>query len=143
MAEQRSPKPQVVGSNPSWPVRFITKMNKIEFIKKNIYIFFIIITLIFFLSLNYFFALKEELKIISYILIVSSILLYIYKTKYIKKITEYLKDSKTELKNITWPKLKDARQSTFAVLIIVLITSIIIWILDSILTYIIAYILKG
>ncbi len=143
MAEQRSPKPQVGGSNPSWPVRFITKMNKIEFIKKNIYIFFIIITLIFFLSLNYFFALKEELKIISYILIVSSILLYIYKTKYIKKITEYLKDSKTELKNITWPKLKDARQSTFAVLIIVLITSIIIWILDSILTYIIAYILKG
>ena len=139
MEEQRSPKPQVGGSNPSWPVT--KKMNTIDFIKKK-YKFLIIIISLFLLTANYYFNLKKELKIFNYSIIILTTF-FICNIWLTKKIIEYLKESKNEIKNITWPEINDAKKSSLTILLIVLITSIIIWILDSILTYIITYILKG
>lgn len=56
-------------------------------------------------------------------------------------INDYIKDIKTEIKQIHWPKKKDINQATLMVLLIVLLTSIILWIIDSILIYIISKII--
>ncbi|HIH2763662.1 MAG TPA: preprotein translocase subunit SecE [Candidatus Azoamicus sp.] len=50
----------------------------------------------------------------------------------------YFKDVKLEFNNITWTDKADLRQTTFIILLIIFFTSLFLWIIDSILTYIVS-----
>ncbi len=52
-----------------------------------------------------------------------------------------IKEIKHEIKNISWPNKKEINQSTLIIMIILLLTSLVLWIIDSIFTYIISNIL--
>ncbi|MDP2762991.1 MAG: preprotein translocase subunit SecE, partial [Enterobacteriaceae bacterium] len=66
------------------------------------------------------------------------ILILLITTKYNEKLVNTLHEAKNELKIITWPNRKEITQSTLSVIAIISCTSLILWILDSILTYIIS-----
>jgi len=48
----------------------------------------------------------------------------------IQKVTQFLKEAKTELKKVTWPTPKQTMASTAVVIILVFIVSLILGIID-------------
>ena len=59
----------------------------------------------------------------------------------IKKITQFLKDAKMELKKVTWPTPKQTLASTAVVIILVFIVSFILGIIDFALAKAVKFIL--
>jgi len=108
--------------------------------KKYINIFIIILLIIAIPIINYF-IINTLLKISLFIIIIFNLGFIFIKTNYYKQMISFIQETKTELKNITWSKRKEIIQSTLAVLAIILCTSIVLWIIDSILTYIISKII--
>jgi preprotein translocase subunit SecE len=51
---------------------------------------------------------------------------------------EKLKETKNELKLISWPSKKEVNQTILIVLILIVLTSACFWFIDSILVYIIS-----
>jgi len=102
-------------------------------------LFTVTITIIFIL-INYFAINKKITLLLTTCLYMSTLIIYFFITQK-EYINLYLKDIKLEIKNIHWPEKKEINQTTLMVLIIVLSTSIILWIIDSLLTYIVSKII--
>lgn len=64
------------------------------------------------------------------------------KEGFIKKITRFLKEVKSEMKKVTWPNRKELTSYTVIVIVSVFIVAGIIWILDSAFTGILGLIIK-
>lgn len=47
------------------------------------------------------------------------------------KISDFLKNVRAELKNVTWPARKDVKASTAVVIALVMISAVYFWIVDS------------
>ncbi|TCP91195.1 protein translocase subunit secE/sec61 gamma [Cricetibacter osteomyelitidis] len=56
-----------------------------------------------------------------------------------KKALNFFSESKTELKRITWPVRQEAMQTTFIVIGVVVVTSLILWGFDSIILSILTF----
>ncbi|OGY49732.1 MAG: preprotein translocase subunit SecE [Candidatus Buchananbacteria bacterium RIFCSPHIGHO2_02_FULL_40_13] len=55
----------------------------------------------------------------------------------VNKLIQYVKDSKNEIKKVTWPTRKEVKQHTFLVIGISLATALFLGIIDYILTQLI------
>ena len=53
------------------------------------------------------------------------------------KIRKYFRDTKSELKKVSYPSLKQVRNNTLLVLLCVLIVGIFVWVFDGVATFII------
>ena len=53
------------------------------------------------------------------------------------KIRKYFRDTKSELKKVSYPALKQVRNNTLLVLLCVLIVGIFVWVFDGVATFII------
>ena len=53
------------------------------------------------------------------------------------KIRKYFRDTKSELKKVSYPSLKQVRNNTLIVLLCVLIVGIFVWVFDGIATFVI------
>lgn len=53
----------------------------------------------------------------------------------LEKITQYIKDSKNELKKVTWPTKKEVKQHTFLVIGISVGVALFLGLVDYILTF--------
>ena len=53
------------------------------------------------------------------------------------KIRKYFRDTKSELKKVSYPSLKQVRNNTIIVLLCVLIVGIFVWIFDAVATLVI------
>ena len=53
------------------------------------------------------------------------------KPNFFARIANYFKEVKAELKKVVWPTLKKVRQNTLIVIIYVLIVGLVIWALDA------------
>lgn len=112
---------------------------KLFFHQNGKFLFIVLITSIFIL-LNYISINKKNILLIStifYLFILSTYLFYMYKTK----MVVFISNLKMEIGSIHWPKKKEINQTALMVIIITLLTSAILWIIDSILTYIISTII--
>ena len=58
-----------------------------------------------------------------------------------KSFTEFFKAARVELKKIVWPTQQETLQSTIAVVLVVFAMSILLWGLDSLLSYLVALLL--
>ena len=134
MVEQRSPKPRVGGSSPSWPESFY--LNKMKNYKTKKYIAIKIIILLALLTIINILIQKKivMLLIISVIIIISTIILF-------KNKKSDLLDLKSEIKSISWPDKKEVNQSMLTVTLIIIGASLIIWLIDSTLTFLISKII--
>lgn len=59
------------------------------------------------------------------------------KVGFFKKISNYLKETKSELKKVTWPTKKQVINNTLVVLAFVFLVGACIWSLDFIMTFLI------
>ncbi|HIH2762400.1 MAG TPA: preprotein translocase subunit SecE [Candidatus Azoamicus sp.] len=50
----------------------------------------------------------------------------------------FFKDVRLEFNNINWTDISELRQTAFIILLIIFCTSLFLWIIDSILTYIVS-----
>lgn len=113
-------------------------MKKIKtFFQTNKKILFIILITSIFIFLNYISINKKNILLTStglYLIILSAYIFFIYK----QTILVFVHGLKMEVKTIYWPTKKEMNQTTLMVIVITLLASIILWIVDSILTYIIS-----
>lgn len=65
----------------------------------------------------------------------------LYATHQGKGFTRLLKDSRIELKRVTWPTKQDTVTSTWQVLVVILVAALILWIFDSILKVLVEFII--
>lgn len=57
------------------------------------------------------------------------------KPNFFAKMANYFKEVKSELKKVVWPTFKKVRQNTLIVIIYVLIVGLVIWALDMLFTW--------
>ena len=57
------------------------------------------------------------------------------KTNIFKKMVNYFKDVKSEMKKVVWPTFAKVRQNTLIVIVYVLIVGVVIWALDMLFTW--------
>ena len=55
----------------------------------------------------------------------------------LSKTSDFLKNVREELKNVTWPERKDVKASTAVVIALVIVSAVYFWIVDSALAMII------
>ena len=58
------------------------------------------------------------------------------------KATEFLTNVRDELKKVTWPSRKDTYASTVVVIVLVLVVGVYLWLVDSVLSALIRFLLK-
>lgn len=57
------------------------------------------------------------------------------KPNFFARIANYFREVKSELKKVVWPTFKKIRQNTLIVIIYVLIVGLVIWALDMLFTW--------
>lgn len=57
------------------------------------------------------------------------------KPNFFKKIVNYFKEVKAEMKKVVWPSFAKVRKNTTIVIIYVLIIGVVIWALDMLFTW--------
>jgi len=55
----------------------------------------------------------------------------------LSKTSDFLKNVREELKNVTWPERKDVKASTIVVIALVVVSAVYFWIVDSVLALLI------
>ena len=132
MAEQRSPKPQVMGSSPFWPEKnrhFMLKKNTNDII---IWCLIILITAssfyFFYFFPGYLFITRMMALLASFFF---SFILVIY-TKLGLFCWNYTKEAFKEVHLITWPSNKDTMQMTLVISGLVILMGILLCLVDAI-----------
>jgi len=59
------------------------------------------------------------------------------------KTTEFLANVRSELRKVTWPTRKDTYASTVVVIALVLVVAVFLWVIDSALSTMIRFLLRG
>ena len=57
-------------------------------------------------------------------------------------LVRYIKETRQELKKVSWPSKKDLFKNTGVVLTVVVSSTILVWVLDTILSSVLGFILK-
>ncbi|AHG60320.1 preprotein translocase subunit SecE [Buchnera aphidicola] len=118
------------------------KQNESKILEKikwlSVSVFFILSIFI-----NYYFYEKQLLLriLIIFFLVICSISILLC-TKKGKNIFSYIKMSKKEMQKITWPEYKETLYTTFIVISVTIIISLILWGLDNIIFRLIAFIIS-
>jgi preprotein translocase subunit SecE len=58
------------------------------------------------------------------------------------KTTEFLANVRSELQKVTWPTRKDTYASTVVVITLVLVVAVFLWVIDSVLSTMIRFLLR-
>lgn len=105
--------------------------------------FFISIILITSIFINFFFDKLDFFTRVSIValLIICAVSIAIY-TKKAKNIFSYIYASKNEMKKIIWPQYKETLYTTFIIIFVTILISLILWSLDSIIFRLIAFIIS-
>lgn len=99
----------------------------------------ILVTLLYFF-INYLFIDKKKILFLATFFYIFIVLIYLYN-KYKKDFFLILDNIKLEIKSISWPSKSDVKQTSLMVIAFVFFSSLILWIIDSFLTYIISKIM--
>ncbi|WP_367670684.1 preprotein translocase subunit SecE [Sodalis-like secondary symbiont of Drepanosiphum platanoidis] len=113
--------------------------------EKNIDIIKLIFIIIFNICIATICKIKEINFILQFITIISIFFIELYifiKTFYGKIFISFVHKSLIETKKIIWPSSRDTLNTTIVIFIVTLLVSIILWILDTILIYIISIIIQ-
>lgn len=101
---------------------------------KNIFVFTVLLFLFLIFVMSLYFN-KPYLFI--FLPVIISFAFFIYYLNNKETVNVYFRDIKFEFNSIKWIDKMDLRQTSFIILIIIFLTSLFLWIVDSILTYIV------
>ena len=86
------------------------------------------------LGFYYFDELSTLLKVVSLILLVSVAVGVAWTTVKGKETVAFLKEAQIEVRKVVWPTRHETLQTTFFVLVVVVIFAILLWLLDLLLS---------
>ena len=109
------------------------KKKIINFKNFPIFILFFVLLLIAIGSLYFN---KIYVFILFLIICLFSFFIFYYYNK--SNVNIFFKDVRLEFNNINWTDISELRQTAFIILLIIFCTSLFLWIIDSILTYIVS-----
>ena len=155
MAEQRSPKPQVGGSIPSWPAIFRQEnyecgkekssqlmSEKIESEGRNQdWLKWILVATLIMVGvyLNSYFSSESLLLRTIGLVVIAGVVGWIASlTAKGSALIDLCLEARVEIRKVVWPSRQETTQTTIVVLIVILIVAIILWLLDSMLNGIIS-----
>ena len=147
MAEQRSPKPQVGGSIPFWPAKQVdwefemgskkamTKkqagkesssfLNNIKWLLVFAMIVFGVVANIHYSDISG--AVRAAVGLVGFLLALS-----IYFSTYSGvKAWAFIKGAQAEMRKVTWPTRPETMQMTMIVIIVLIVTSLLLWCVDG------------
>lgn len=64
------------------------------------------------------------------------------KPNIFKRIASYFRDLRSEFKKVTWPSKKQVINNTIVVIVVVAVSGVLIWGLDSLLTFLVRLLLN-
>ena len=137
LAERRSPKPQVVGSIPSGPARFImnSTLNNILWLVSLTAAFAAVIL----------FTYLEDLGLLYRVLMLVGLMALslgvLGQTEFGKNAVKLISDARIEIAKVVWPGRGETTQMTIMVLVMILILALVFWGLDSLLSFLSRFIL--
>ena len=146
MVERRSPKPNVGGSSPSWPAKSIARKSHPGDTKSMSVsteqqaasnldpLKWVIVVLLVGAAVagNWYYASQPILyRVIAVVALVAMAGWVFTLTGPGKAFLGMLKDARIETRKIVWPSRKETNQVTGVVLLVVLIMSLILWLLDT------------
>ncbi len=137
LVEQRSPKPRVGGSSPSWSAIFKKIMNakteknsSFDTIK-----LLIAITILVGGIVGYYHFIEYETiyRVLGLLAAVALAILFVFQTAKGKALWHFTGASKAEVRKVVWPTRQETIQTTLVIMVVVLITSVFLWGVDSVL----------
>ncbi len=143
LAEQRSPKPQVGGSSPSWPASVSRQMNnKVKIQKVWLDRFVEILAgaiLIAALWAHYYFnELAVPVRFAGWIVVLGAVAGLLMLTELGRRSYAFVREAANEMYKVVWPTRAETLQSTFVVIVVVAIIALIVWGIDTILIKIVS-----
>ena len=146
MVEQRSPKPQVGGSSPSWPAREL-EPNGVNVMNDNVeqeqsslldtlkLLGSVLILLVGIVSYYYLVQVSILFRVLMVLASVVVSLVIFFQTQRGKTLWEFFQGSRVEIKKVIWPTRQETFQTTLTVFVFVLIMGIFFWLLDFLLLF--------
>ena len=84
----------------------------------------------------YYFASQSLLLRVVGLLVIAGLATFIvYQTDLGKRIVDFFRDARTEVRKVVWPSRAETTQTTVTVFIIVVIVGIFLWLFDMLLAY--------
>ncbi|AYN24460.1 preprotein translocase subunit SecE [Buchnera aphidicola] len=120
----------------------IPNQKKDKHLEKIKWFFIIVIFITSFFINNFFDKVGFFTRTFIVTLLISFAISIAVYTKKIKKIFLYIKASKNEMKKITWPQYKETLYTTFIIISVTIVISLLLWGLDSIIFRLIAFIIS-
>ena len=150
LVEQRSPKPQVVGSSPSWPAKIKCKVNVSKQIKtvanaKEInpildYATWMVLSLLVigFVMFSQFNKMTGMAIKLGYSIVAFAICMLVYSfTAMGRETLNFAKLSRIEFLKIVWPNQQEASRMTMMVVFAVAVLALLLWLLDAVLFWLV------
>ena len=140
LAEQRSPKPQVVGSSPSWPGIRMTNSPKLT----KDYLVWSFIFILWGLGIYGLSSISTSYKIVPIaitIVLVATSIIVLRKTEFAKQKFEAFSKIKIEFSKVSWASLEATRKTALMVGFLIFLFALIMWAVDSFFTYIVKILL--
>ena len=156
MAEQRSPKPQVGGSIPSWPARckfgriamgvcarliFLSSSKEIGIGASLDWLKWGLVGIIVALAVYANWYYQEQslfLRVLGLLIAGAAAFLIAVKTEKGNAAWNLIKEARSEIRRVVWPTNNETTQTTLVVIVMVFIFSLILWGLDSLLSWLVS-----
>ena len=88
---------------------------------------------------NYFTEIAWSLKLAGWVVLTCVVLAIGYQTVEGKKLVTFAKNSRIELRKVTWPTRDETVKTTMVVAALVIVMALILWMIDSLLLWIISW----
>ncbi len=137
MAEQRSPKPQVGGSIPSWPAIFVVH-SKESLNRMADKIKLLIAALILGGALYAFYAFEEYALVLRVLGLLVAVVIAGFvatRTAVGGGALAFTRGAVVEVRKVVWPTRKETVQTTIMVMAMVVVVGIILWVFDWVLAW--------
>jgi len=89
---------------------------------------------------NYYYSqVSPTLRMLAWLAGLPALALIASQTREGKQILEYIRESRLELRKITWPTRQEATQTTFMIAVVVVIIALLLWGVDGTLMWLIGW----
>ena len=149
MAEQRSPKPQVGGSIPSWPAIFNIRIDKLIPMESkadsSASRFDVLKWLVVFVLIaagiagNQYYNAESLLYRVLALVVLALVAGFVaLQTDRGRRFAVLLKEARVEIRKVVWPTRPELIQTTVIVVVFVLVVSLLLWGMDSLISMLVS-----
>ena len=141
LVEHRSPKPGVGGSIPSWPAmrkslgRIMSKQESFKFLDKAKWLISLSFFVVAVVGNSYYTEVAFLYRVLGVVGLIGLGILFMALTDFGKSSIKLMAESRTELRRVVWPTRVETTQTFLIVFISILVLALLLWGLESLLSW--------